>query len=83
MVDRLREVLGSGDRKGAGLDRRRFFLTGGVALGVAAVAGGGGRLLQRRFDVAEARAGAGPSPARVRGGRAAPRGPTSPATSRA
>ena len=56
MVDRLREVLGSGDRKGAGLDRRRFFLTGGVALGVAAVAGGGGRLLQRRFDVAEARA---------------------------
>jgi DMSO/TMAO reductase YedYZ molybdopterin-dependent catalytic subunit len=56
MVDRLREILGSGDRKGAGLDRRRFFLTGGVALGVAAVAGGGGRLLQRRFDVAEARA---------------------------
>jgi DMSO/TMAO reductase YedYZ molybdopterin-dependent catalytic subunit len=56
MVDRLREVLGSGDRKGAALDRRRFFLTGGVALGVAAVAGGGGRLLQRRFDVAEARA---------------------------
>jgi DMSO/TMAO reductase YedYZ molybdopterin-dependent catalytic subunit len=56
VVDRLREVLGSGDRKGAGLDRRRFFLTSGVALGVAAVAGGGGRLLQRRFDVAGARA---------------------------
>jgi DMSO/TMAO reductase YedYZ molybdopterin-dependent catalytic subunit len=56
MVDRLREVLGSGDRKGAALDRRRFFLTGGVALGAAAVAGGGGRLLQRRFDVAGARA---------------------------
>jgi DMSO/TMAO reductase YedYZ molybdopterin-dependent catalytic subunit len=56
MVDRLREVLGSGDRKGAGMDRRRFFLTGGVALGAAAVAGGGGRLLQRRFDVAGARA---------------------------
>jgi DMSO/TMAO reductase YedYZ molybdopterin-dependent catalytic subunit len=56
MVDRLREMLGSGDRKGAALDRRRFFLTGGVALGVAAVAGGGGRLLQRRFDVAGARA---------------------------
>ncbi|MFP5371314.1 MAG: molybdopterin-binding oxidoreductase, partial [Actinomycetes bacterium] len=47
IVARLREVLGSGDRKGAALDRRRFFLTGGVALGVAAVTGGGGRLLQR------------------------------------
>jgi len=57
VVDRLREVLGSGDRKGAGLDRRRFFLTGGVALGAAAVTGGGGRLLQRRFDVAGDRAG--------------------------
>ena len=57
MVDRLREILGSGDRKGTALDRRRFFLTGGVALGAAVVAGGGGRLLQQRFDVAEARAG--------------------------
>lgn len=56
VVDRLREVLGSGDRKGAGLDRRRFFLTSGVALGAAAVTGGGGRLLQRRFDVAGDRA---------------------------
>ena len=73
MVDRLREVLGSGDRKGAGLDRRRFFLTSGVALGVAAVAGGGGRLLQRRFDVAEARADlALPAPASR--GRRAPAG---------
>jgi DMSO/TMAO reductase YedYZ molybdopterin-dependent catalytic subunit len=56
VVDRLRDVLGSGDRKGAGLDRRRFFLTSGVALGAAAVTGGGGRLLQRRFDVAGDRA---------------------------
>jgi DMSO/TMAO reductase YedYZ molybdopterin-dependent catalytic subunit len=56
LVDRLREALGSGDRKGAGLDRRRFFLTSGVALGAAAVTGGGGRLLQRRFDVAGDRA---------------------------
>ena len=82
MVDRLREVLGSGDRKGAGLDRRRFFLTGGVALGVAAVAGGGGRLLQRRFDVAEARADLafpGRPPRRPR----SPGAPTSPARSRA
>jgi DMSO/TMAO reductase YedYZ molybdopterin-dependent catalytic subunit len=56
VVERLREVLGSGDRKGAGLDRRRFFLTSGLALGVAAATGGVGRLLQRRFDVAGARA---------------------------
>ena len=77
MVDRLREVLGSGDRKGAALDRRRFFLTSGVALGVAAVAGGGGRLLQRRFDVAEARADLrlpGPASPRPRS-RAAPTSP--------
>ena len=40
-----------------GVDRRRFVVTGGVAFAVAAVAGGGGRLLQRRFDVAELRAG--------------------------
>jgi DMSO/TMAO reductase YedYZ molybdopterin-dependent catalytic subunit len=56
MLGKLREVLGSGDRKGAGLDRRGFLLAGGVAVGVTAVAGGGGRLLQRRFDVAGARA---------------------------
>ena len=55
IVDRLREVLGSGDRKGFALDRRRFFLTSGVAVGAAVVTGGGGRLLQRRFDVAGAR----------------------------
>ena len=67
-VDRLREALGSsGDRKG--LDRRGFFLGSGVALGVAAVTGGGGYLLQRRFDVSEERAGltlpapASPAPA--------------------
>ncbi|MGY1782038.1 molybdopterin-dependent oxidoreductase [Geodermatophilus sp. SYSU D01036] len=40
---------------GAGLDRRRFVLAGGVALGAAAVTGAGGRLLQRRFDVSGAR----------------------------
>jgi DMSO/TMAO reductase YedYZ molybdopterin-dependent catalytic subunit len=49
-------VLGSGDRKGVDLDRRRFLLTSGVALGVAAVAGVGGRLLLRHFDVAGDRA---------------------------
>ena len=57
LADRLRATLASGDRKGIELDRRSFFVTSGVAVGVAALAGGGGRLLQRRFDVAEARAG--------------------------
>jgi DMSO/TMAO reductase YedYZ molybdopterin-dependent catalytic subunit len=55
VMDRLRDALSMADRTGAGLDRRRFFLTGGVALGAAAVTGGGGRLLQRRFDVSDAR----------------------------
>jgi DMSO/TMAO reductase YedYZ molybdopterin-dependent catalytic subunit len=55
VMDRLREVLAAGDRKGGTLDRRRFFVTSGVALGVAAVAGAGGKLLQQRFDVADAR----------------------------
>jgi DMSO/TMAO reductase YedYZ molybdopterin-dependent catalytic subunit len=54
--DRLRFVLAAGDRSGTSLDRRRFLVGSGVAAGVAVVAGGGGRLLQRRFDVAEARA---------------------------
>jgi DMSO/TMAO reductase YedYZ molybdopterin-dependent catalytic subunit len=57
LMGRLREVLGSADRKGVALDRRRFFLTSGVTLGAAVLTGGGGRLLQRRFDVAEARDG--------------------------
>ena len=57
VVDRLREVLAAGDRKDGALDRRRFFLTSGAALGVAVVAGGGGKLLQQRFDVADARSG--------------------------
>jgi DMSO/TMAO reductase YedYZ molybdopterin-dependent catalytic subunit len=55
VMDRLRAVLAAGDRKGGAIDRRRFFLTSGVALGVAAVTGAGGRLLQQRFDVADAR----------------------------
>jgi DMSO/TMAO reductase YedYZ molybdopterin-dependent catalytic subunit len=57
VLDRLRQVLGSTDRKGTGMDRRGFFVASGVAAGVAAVGGGAGRLLQRRFDVADARAG--------------------------
>ncbi|MCA0145828.1 molybdopterin-dependent oxidoreductase [Blastococcus sp. LR1] len=64
LAGRLRDALGAGDRKGAGMDRRRFFLTSGAAVGVAAVAGGGGRLLQQRFDVAGERSDlALPSPA--------------------
>ncbi|WP_082557226.1 molybdopterin-dependent oxidoreductase [Modestobacter sp. Leaf380] len=55
IVARLRDVLGKTDRKGFALDRRGFFLTSGVAVGAAVVTGGGGRLLQRRFDVAGAR----------------------------
>ncbi|SDM97847.1 DMSO/TMAO reductase YedYZ, molybdopterin-dependent catalytic subunit [Geodermatophilus siccatus] len=55
-VGRLRTALGSGDRKGVGLDRRRFLLTSGAAAGAAVATGGAGRLLLRRFDVGGARA---------------------------
>lgn len=55
VVDRLREALGSGDR--TGLDRRRFFLTGAAAVGVAAVSGSVGRVLQRDTEVMAVRAG--------------------------
>ena len=48
-------VAAGGGRPGAGMDRRQFFVTGGVVVGLAALAGGGGRLLQRRFAVASAR----------------------------
>ncbi|SDN97850.1 molybdopterin-dependent oxidoreductase [Geodermatophilus sp. DSM 45219] len=55
-LERLRSALGAGDRKGAGLDRRRFFLTSGAAVGAAVVTGGAGRVLLNRFDVRSARA---------------------------
>lgn len=54
---RLRAVLASGDRNDGGLDRRRFFLTGAAAVGVAAVSWGVGRVLQRDSEVAAVRAG--------------------------
>ena len=57
LLGRVRGVLASGDRNGVGLDRRRFFLTGAAAVGVAAVTGGGGRLLQRSTEVTSLRAG--------------------------
>ncbi|TFV51978.1 molybdopterin-dependent oxidoreductase [Blastococcus sp. TF02A_35] len=78
LAGRLRDALGAGDRKGAGMDRRRFFLTSGVAVGVAAVAGGGGKLLQQRFDVAGERGDlalprpASPAPALPAGADLAP-----------
>ncbi|SOC51593.1 DMSO/TMAO reductase YedYZ, molybdopterin-dependent catalytic subunit [Blastococcus aggregatus] len=55
--DRLRTVPAAGDRAAGGLDRRRFVVTGAVALGAAAVTGGGGRLLQRRTEVTSLRDG--------------------------
>ena len=55
-VDRLREALGSTDRAGTAMDRRGFFVAGGVAVGAAVLTGGGGRLLQRRFVVTAERA---------------------------
>jgi molybdopterin-dependent oxidoreductase-like protein protein len=36
---------------GAGVDRRRFLLTGALVAGGAALAGTGGRVLARRFDI--------------------------------
>ena len=56
LVRRLPAGTGSTDPVGAGLDRRRFLAAAGAAAGVAVVTGAGGRLLQRRFDVADARA---------------------------
>jgi DMSO/TMAO reductase YedYZ molybdopterin-dependent catalytic subunit len=56
LAERLHTALASGDRKGTGLDRRRFVLTSGAALGAAVVTGGAGRLLLRRLDVGGARA---------------------------
>ena len=59
----------SAGREPADLDRRRFLRGAGFAVAVAVVAGAGGRLLQRRFDVEAARAALRlPSPA----SRAAP-----------
>src|SRR3954471_10621729 len=55
-VHRLSEALGSSDRAGTAMDRRGFFVAGGVAVGAAVLSGGGGRLLQRRSVVAAERA---------------------------
>jgi len=55
MIAALTDAEEPEEGTGTGMDRRRFFVAGGVALGVAAVAGAGGKLLQGRFVVAEAR----------------------------
>jgi DMSO/TMAO reductase YedYZ molybdopterin-dependent catalytic subunit len=68
-------------RERTGVDRRGFLVSGAVAVGVAVVAGGGGRLLQRRFDVATEREAltlprpASPAPALPAGADLAPRVP--------
>lgn len=56
LVAKLRERLAGVDRSTNSLNRRGFFVAGGLAAGAAVVAGGAGNLLQRRFAVSEARA---------------------------
>ncbi|MDQ3476520.1 MAG: molybdopterin-dependent oxidoreductase [Actinomycetota bacterium] len=55
LVTKLRERLAGVDRSTNSLNRRGFFVAGGLAAGAAVVAGGAGNLLQRRFAVAGAR----------------------------
>ncbi|HEX3213749.1 MAG TPA: molybdopterin-dependent oxidoreductase [Actinomycetota bacterium] len=53
---------------GAGVDRRRFLLTGALVAGGAVAAGAGGRLLARRSDVTASRAAVAiPAPASAAG----------------
>ena len=56
LLDSLRQNLVRRDRKGTSMDRRGFFIATGLAAGVAAVTGGAGTLIQRRFNVDDARA---------------------------
>ncbi len=56
LVAKLRERLAGVDRNTNSLNRRGFFVAGGLAAGAAVVAGGAGNLLQRRFAVSGARA---------------------------
>lgn len=56
LVAKLRERLAGVDRSTSALNRRGFFVAGGLAAGAALVAGGAGNLLQRRFAVSGARA---------------------------
>jgi len=56
LVAKLRDRLAGVDRSTNSLNRRGFFVAGGLAAGAAVVAGGAGNLLQRRFAVSGARA---------------------------
>jgi len=55
LIAKLRDRLAGVDRSTSSLDRRGFFVAGGLAAGAAVVAGGAGTLLQRRFSVSGAR----------------------------
>jgi len=55
LVAKLRERLAGVDRSTSSLNRRGFFVAGGLAAGAAVVSGGAGKLLQRRFAVSGAR----------------------------
>ncbi|MGI8626513.1 MAG: molybdopterin-dependent oxidoreductase [Geodermatophilaceae bacterium] len=55
LVAKLRERLAGVDRSTSSLNRRGFFVAGGLTAGAAVVAGGAGKLLQRRFAVSGAR----------------------------
>ncbi len=56
LIAKLRDRLAGVDRSTNSLNRRGFFVAGGLAAGAAVVAGGAGSLLQRRFAVSGARA---------------------------
>jgi DMSO/TMAO reductase YedYZ molybdopterin-dependent catalytic subunit len=56
LLDNLRQNLARRDRKSTSMDRRGFFIASGVAAGVAAITGSAGTLIQRRFDISNARA---------------------------
>ncbi|MDQ3456772.1 MAG: molybdopterin-dependent oxidoreductase [Actinomycetota bacterium] len=55
LAESVRTAFVRHNRKSTALDRRGFFIVGGIAAGVAAVTGGAGTLLQRRFSVDAAR----------------------------
>jgi DMSO/TMAO reductase YedYZ molybdopterin-dependent catalytic subunit len=55
-LTRAEAVDQRGPAPGGAIDRRGFFVAGGIAVGAAVLTGGGGRLLQRRFVVTAERA---------------------------
>ena len=75
-TDRLRENLGTRERKAA-IDRRGFFMVSGLVAVGAAAAGGAGSWLKQRFNVSESRANV-VLPAPASGAGAVPSGVQSP-----